>query len=86
MIFHKPRVKNKGVIRESGPSGKRYLAFPETSDGRKYFHSFTRRRDGGGSCQIIEEVRILLINCIIKDKNAKYRGIRNFGGKLNFAF
>ena len=78
--------QNKNAIRKTHPSGKQYLDFPETSEGPKYLHTFTRRRAGAGSWEIIEKIAILLISCIIKDQKRKTQGIRNFRlKKLNFA-
>ena len=66
-----PIGRNKEVIRKSCASGNQYLAYTETSQGRKYFHTFARRSDGAASWKTIANVCILIINCIITDRSAQ---------------
>ena len=61
----------ENAIWKAYPSGKQYLAFPESKEGREYLNTFTRRRDGLRSWQMAEVFAILLIKIsIMGDRSA----------------
>ena len=69
--------KDKNVLRKTYPSGKQYLALPETKEGRVYSIKFTRPRAGSRSWEIPAGLRLLLIKIRIMEIRNKKK--RDFG-------
>ena len=70
--------------KETYPSDKRYLSFPEAREGRKCPNTFTRQRDGADSWQSLGRVVLFLITCFIKDQWPTIRRNSEFWIVLKF--
>ena len=60
-IFRTVIEKSKDEIWKAYPSGKPYLSFPETKEGRRDLNTFTRRRAGVDRWEAAKRLSILLI-------------------------
>ena len=63
------------VVSKRYPSGKQYVAFPETKEGQKDLDKFARRMDGVGSWKMAKNSALLLIKTsVIKDQKLRIKG------------
>ena len=69
-------AKGGDVIRQTYPSVKQYMVFPETKEGQEDLNTFTRRMDGLGSWEMVKISVLLLIEPCIR-KGRKLRIKRN---------
>lgn len=62
--------KGRDVLRQIHPAHRQYLAFPDSTSGRKHLDTYTRKRMCGKFGDSGKGV-IFIINCAIKDRKAK---------------